>query len=59
MNCERTLTTQGPVSCMCIDKVNGCIVAAVDYIIKSVVFQFLQWLDLVSFYVKCRFNSYV
>ena len=34
MNCERTLSTQGPVSAMCIDRVNGSIVAAVENVIK-------------------------
>ncbi|XP_078482123.1 uncharacterized protein LOC100175309 [Ciona intestinalis] len=34
MTCERTLSTQGPVSTLCIDKVNGCIVTAVENIIK-------------------------
>nr|CAB3260425.1 uncharacterized protein LOC100175309 [Phallusia mammillata] len=34
MSCEHTLTTQGAVSSLCIDKVNGSIVAAVENVIK-------------------------
>uniref|UniRef100_H2YER8 Uncharacterized protein n=1 Tax=Ciona savignyi TaxID=51511 RepID=H2YER8_CIOSA len=34
MECERTLSTQGAVNTLCIDKVNGCIVTAVEHAIK-------------------------